>query len=378
MENYRNTIAKINIKNLTHNYSQFLQYLGKDVFLCPMMKANAYGHGDVECATALERHGCQQIGVVMLEEAIKIRKSGIKMPILCFGIFDNYGAQALIEHDITPVVGSWQQWHAIEALKEKIDIHLKFNTGMSRLGFEFDDLEKVTEAVQATNKISVKGICTHLHSGENADNLNGSSQKQLDLLKTIGKEFTDFNIVFHALNTAGIMSAGKMYQQKNSFLKGFAGLGARPGIGMYGYTSRENSEIRLKPVLSLETEIIKLMRLKTNQAVSYGATWVAKKDSQIAVLPIGYADGYNRLFSNNANVIINDRRAPVVGRVCMDYIMVDVSEIPNVQLNQRVILLGQEQEAIITADELAERAQTISYEILTSVGPRVPRKYSNS
>lgn len=376
MQQFRNTVAKIHLNRLEKNFHEFKKILGPDAFLCPMVKANAYGHGDIQCAQRLEKTGSKYLGVGLLEEGIRLREHGIKIPILYFGTFDVDGAKALFEYEITPVMSTWEQWQALESLKEKIKIHIKFNTGMNRLGFSIDDVEKIKKNLALNRSLSLVGLCTHLHTADNAFEPESSTEKQLDIFAQIAQELANYNPTLHALNTDGLVSLGKKYNQKNSFVNNYGPLGGRPGIGLYGYHSSFLSGPDLRPVMTLESEIIKITRVKKGETVSYGGKWKALEDSLIAVIPIGYADGYHRLLSNNSLVLVNGQRVPVVGTVCMDYIMIDVSGLENaVKVQQSVMLFGSEDEGALTADELASRAQSISYEILTSVGPRVPRKY---
>jgi alanine racemase len=375
---YRRTAAWINLSHLEHNLREIKKHLAPGAFFCPMVKANAYGHGDVSIALKLEQLGVQTLGVGLIEEGQLLRRAGCRSQILFFGIFDERGVEPLLQAHLTPVLSTWEQIHCLEKkIKSPLAVHVKFDTGMHRLGFSLQDLEKV-KAHLAQSPLKVEGILTHLHSAEGLRPQEGSALEQLKKFSLIEKAFSAQKPVSHSLNSAGLMNFTRFApaewpQELNK------NPGARPGLALYGVSPLAPSPWNLKPVMSLRSEIVRTHLLKAGESVSYGATWTAKQDSVVGVIPIGYADGYHRSLSNRGQALVLGQRVPVVGNVCMDYVMLDLTSLgknhsADSLLHQSVTLLGEdEQGQLLSADELAQTAQTISWEILTSVGERVPR-----
>jgi alanine racemase len=375
----RPTFAQISLANLRHNI-EILRALSAAPFFCPMVKANAYGHGDIEVTRVLRDCGVTHVGVALIEEGIRLRQSGDRQGILVFAPFDLARAKVLVEHDLTLVASDFAQLEALSELAPKPSrrplLHLKFNTGMNRRGFRFTDAKKVREWIDQNPAFDFEGIATHLFQGEDAGRPHQETERQLTRLAEIAGAFDGVKLPanrplrIHALNSAGL-----------SNLPGHT-VGARPGIAVYGAASRSAIEGRpdLKPVMSLKTAIVEFQRAQTGEGVSYGATWKVQRDSLLGILPIGYADGYNRLLSNRSSVLVQGRRAPVVGRVCMDYVMIDLTDIvsekkQSLSVAEEVVLIGSQGDETILAEELADLVGTVSYEILTGISSRVPREY---
>ncbi|MEK2690055.1 alanine racemase [Bdellovibrio sp. GT3] len=382
---FRKTFAEINLDNLTHNI-RVLQKAFPNRFLCPMVKANAYGHGDVKLALHLEKLGIQQLGVCLIEEGLLLRKSGVKVEILVFRGFDEIGAKAIIDNNMTAVVSTWEQIEALEKVaNKKVSVHVKFDTGMNRLGFRVEEAQKVFDRLNGHAKIEVKALCTHLYIGENAQEMDQTSAHQLQKLNKISEVFKSMNVFCHALNSSGIlnlMEMDKKGSQDKSHPLYMQNWGLRPGLMIYGYSSLGHPDVAgLKPVMNLKSVVNNFRQVKAGETVSYGAKWTAQRDSVIAVISIGYGDGYHRLLSNKSSVLFDGKNVPVVGTVCMDYLMVDVTDVVQGRAletfkNTEVVLFGADQKGhVLSADELAHKAHTISYEMLTSVGERVPRVY---
>jgi alanine racemase len=388
LEIFRHTSAVIHLDHLEQNYRSLKAIVGDEVFFCPMVKANAYGHGDIEIALKLESLGVKTLGVGLIEEGLLLRQMGVKCELLVFGIFDAKAVREVVNWNMTPVLSVWQQIEALESSQfiksnRKIPIHLKFDTGMHRLGFSVGDAARLLEKLENHPRLELKGICTHLHSGDDAIDLQGDSIAQLIRFQEVEAIFAHLNLQSHTLNSAGTINFHLLRQKKQPLPYGIPlNQGIRPGLLIYGVNPLDSgllSEFTLKPVMSLRSHIVRYHRLQAGEAVSYGATWKASKNSVVGVIPIGYADGYHRTLSNRAEVLVKGRRVPQVGNVCMDYIMVDVTgimtdvEIDN-NLEVEATLFGYDSEGhLLNACELAERAQTIPWEILTSVGERVPR-----
>jgi alanine racemase len=385
---YRHTSAVIHLDHLAHNFHSLRKFHGEQNFFCPMVKANGYGHGDVEVSRCLEREGAKQLGVGLVEEGLLLRQMGVKCELLVFGIFDRRAAAEILRWRLTPVISVWSQIEALESLpltgSERIPVHVKFDTGMHRLGFSIEDSKKVFERLLKHPKIEVKGICTHFFKGEDAHDLNGQSIQQLQKFSNIEQLFSPMQVISHTLNSAGIVNLHRLKEEKATLPQGIRSeQGARPGLLIYGLSAMDETpaELSLKPVMSLRSHIVRYHRLHKGETVSYGATWAAPQDSIVGVIPIGYADGYHRWLSNKASVLIKGQRAQLVGTVCMDYIMVDVTGIvseQDVSSNREVeaTLFGYDSSGnLLKASELAAKAHTIPWEILTSVGERVPRVF---
>lgn len=373
---FRNSFAEVNLQSLEQNFLA-LKTLTKGAGLAPMVKADAYGHGDVHASKICERLGARYLGVALIEEGIKLRLAGINMPILVFGFFDSIGADAIVKYRLTPVLSTFGQ---IEKLKSALHentsypVHVKFNTGMQRLGFEPEAAEKVAEEFSLESYLKLEGICSHLISGDDVGEKAGHSENQKKIFDEIHKTIklkVQSPIITHMSNSAGILSG---------LSSGFAVY--RPGLSLYGVLPKREKDYDkvtkdlFSPVFSLRSHIAHLHKVKKSATVSYGATWKAQKDSTIAVIPIGYADGIPRSLSNKGNVLVQGQLCPITGIVCMDYFMVDVTGVKlTPSMGEEVVIIGQQKGVQITATDMAEQAGTIAYEILTGIQPRVPRVY---
>lgn len=384
MEMFRRTFAEINLDHLYHNYSSLRSLAGADRFFCPMVKANAYGHGDVQVSQFLQDQGVGTFGVCLIEEGHLLRQAGINSEILIFRGFDKNGAQKILDLQLTPVVSTWPQLESLElAADESIKVHVKFNTGMNRLGFNSDQHEKLKKYFKQSTKLKLSAILSHFHSGEDAFEANGYSYRQTQELSRIVDYFSDMDIQFHLLNSAGISNLARI--RKNNVSSHYLeskNWGFRPGLSLYGYDPLKSlSSLELKPVMTLKSVVNNIRVVKKGESVSYGAHWIAPEDSLIAVVPIGYADGVHRLISNRGTALFAEKEVPIIGRVCMDFLMLDVSRAISVnEINrydeEEVILFGyNESGKLLSAEKAAQACETISWEMLTSVGERVPRKF---
>lgn len=382
---YRRTFAEINLDHLKHNVHLLQQSFSPNSFMCIMVKANAYGHGDVPISRYLESLGVKHLGVCLIEEGLLLRRGGVQANILVFRGFDRDGAATIVENKMTPVVSSWDQIAHLEAVAQSpVSIHLKFDTGMNRLGFHPDEAQKLFDYLWQNKTLRLQAILTHLFNGEDGVQIEGHTAKQLQILQKLTQVFKPLNIFAHVLNSAGVVSALELKAQGREqghplFLQDW---GLRPGLMVYGYNPLGMStKLKLKPVMSLKSQVGIFRRIRAGETVSYGGTWKAPQDSIIGVVPIGYADGYHRILSNKGEVLFGSQKVPVVGNVCMDYLMIDVTEVVRGQdlssfADQEVTLFGYgAQGEFLSPEELANRAQTITWEMLTSIGERVPRIY---
>lgn len=374
---FRPTWAEIRLDFLAHNFQALKKISQKNTFFCPMVKANAYGHGAVESAKVLEKlDGLSAMGVALVEEGIELREAGIQKDILVFGISDQRGILAGLQFQLTPVVSTWETLYILEEQTQRfpIKIHLKWDTGMHRLGFNYLEASKISEYIKKSN-IKVVGHCTHLHTAEDFLATESESQIQLQKFSELLKYFDTQNCRIHALNSAGLIGQS-LQAQVNPFLNS---LGARPGISLYGYPYKPSGfshlGISLKPVMNFKTSILKILNLEAGESVSYNWRWKADRRSRIGVLAVGYADGYTRLLTNKSEVAVGTFLAPLRGTICMDYCMVDLTDVPMTDdecFKTEVTLWG---DHLLSAEDLASQVGTISYEFLTSVSQRVPRIY---
>jgi len=383
---HRKSYAEIHLKNLEHNIQLIKKISGRPRFCCPMVKANAYGHGDIEVAHCLIGQGVSHLGVGLVEEAIRLRKNRITEPILVFGMFDEASCDAILEHDITPVISDFAE---LEYLKQKLSqlpgrrqkIHLKFNTGMNRLGLEVAQAPRLRQFLDDHKNFELEGICTHFFHGEDAGLEAANSHQQLEKLFTACKKFDAYDYEMHALGSSAIANLHfRVEQNKPLMPENIFKLGIRPGIAIYGgfVANLENRRLDLRPVMNLKSQIVRLHELRAGEITSYGGKWKATRDSLIAVVPLGYADGYFRNLSGRGEVLCHGQIVPVVGTVCMDYFMIDLTGIKHdgsVKVGDEIVLFGRQQNNQILASDLAEKIGTISYEVLTRVGERVPRIY---
>lgn len=387
---YRKTFAEINLDALKQNFLWMKKEFSGASFLCPMVKANAYGHGDLVVAKTLEELGVENLGVCLIEEGIRLRKGDIHCDILVFRGFDQTGAFALYEHRLTGVVSQWTHFEHLSKVAKKfqtrIPFHLKFDTGMNRLGFSIQEAQQIDEYLKNHPELEIKSVLTHLHSAEDAGSAEGHSSEQLSQLLSLSSIFDPLQIPFHALNSSGMAHAyltkSQGDQQKRPWSLHQINWGLRPGLSLYGYCDIDWQESNpWKPVMTLKSRVSVLRKLKADETVSYGATWKAKRETDLAVVPLGYADGYHRASSNRGCALFMGMEAPLVGNICMDYLMLDVTDVlakrgvsstSDQVFEEEVIFFGPE----LSAKKCAQAAQTITWEILTSVSERVPRVFT--
>ncbi len=384
---YRKSFAEINLDHLKDNFLWMKKEFSGASFVCPMVKANAYGHGDVVISKTLEELGVEALGVCLIEEGIRLRKGDVHSDILVFRGFDQTGAFALYEHRLTAVVSQWNHLDYLlkvaKKFQEKISFHLKFDTGMNRLGFSVQDAEQIEEYLKDHSELEVKSVLTHLFSGEDAADPQGHSINQLSELLKVAKYFDPLTVPFHALNSSGLANLF-LTRQKGHPETALHQInwGIRPGLSLYGYSDVDLGEYdQLSPVMTLKSRVALLRKLKKGETVSYGATWTAARETDLAVVPLGYADGFHRASSNRGRAFFMGTEVPIVGNICMDYMMLDVTDALKTRgvsstsdqiYEEEIILFGPD----YGAQKVAQAAKTITWEILTSVSERVPRVFT--
>jgi alanine racemase len=376
----RPTWAEVSLTTLRNNFRAVQQHLGAAVNVCAIVKADAYGHGAVECARALEKEGAHWFGVTSLDEAIPLREAGVRGRILLMTGFWRGEEEEIVRLKLTPTVWETSQIELFEkaaaALKvPKHPVHLKVDTGMGRLGAASEDLSKICSALHSAPHLALEGLSTHLASSEVLD--APSVQAQLicfdEVRDFLRKEGFDPQLV-HAANTGAVISRPQSWNTM-----------VRPGIALYGYylpferAGREVSgsglRLAVKPALTWKTRILSLRDMRANQSLGYGGIYVTKAPARIAILPVGYADGLNRKLSSQGRVIIRDHYAPIVGRISMDLTLADVTGLPGVSVGDEAVLLGATDTLSVDAREHASLADTVPYEILCGISKRVPRRH---
>ena len=369
----RPTVAEIDLKALAFNYHQIQRKIPKGVKILGVVKADAYGHGSIPVSRKLEQLGVEYLGVAMSDEGVLLRKAGIQTPILLLGGIYPEDVDWAFQFNLTPVVFQKESLHLLagEAGKrrKRVRVHLKVDTGMGRLGVPLQLWPSFLDEVKRYPNIEIEGILSHYSMADETE--DPFTRRQWDSFQEAVAIAESAGIHFkyrHISNSAGLTA-----------FPSWSGNLVRPGIILYGsYPSPAfRNLIKLKPVMTLKTRIGLLKQVPPGERISYGGTYVTKKESLMATLPIGYADGYRRQLSNRGQVLIRGRRASVVGRVCMDYIIADVTDIPRVSPGDTVVLMGRQGREEITAEEIAGNIGTISYEVLCLVGKRVPRVYKD-
>ncbi len=368
------TYATVNLTALAHNLSCIKRYLSPGCEVMAIVKANAYGHGAVETAQALTRQGIERFAVASLDEGIALRQAGLSASIVVLGALFEEQVSDLVAHRLTPVVSDGRILptlaKAARSHPTSYPIHLKVETGMGRLGFSPEDLLSFLDNPILRSPFQVEGMMTHLADADGAD--SDFTERQLGAFRAMLEQIRQRGLsipLVHMANSAAIVR----FPDAHFSL-------VRPGIMLYGYHTLPATipAPDLTPVLSLRTTIVQLRTIPRGRTVSYNGTFVAQRPTRIAVLPIGYADGYSRRLSHRGSVLIQGRRAPIVGLVCMDMIMVDVTDLAPVQVGEAVTLIGQQGQESIWADEVADWIGTIPYEVLCGIGSRVPRLYESA
>jgi len=376
LDDIRPTWAEIDLDNLRHNIMEIKHTISSYTRLCAIVKADAYGHGAVEVAKEALECGASYLGVAFLEEALELRTNGITAPILILGFTPESQFDKIIKYSITQTIYNLKYAVALSecALKhnKKAKVHIKIDTGMSRIGFcpeacLTDDFKKLF----SLQGLEIEGIFTHFARADERDRSFTDEQFRVfrEVVNALEKEGYKIPIK-HAANSAGIIQYPETHLDM-----------VRPGIILYGlYPSDEVPKdlISLKPVMRLKTRVSNVKVLPKGKAISYGGTFITQRKSIIATLPVGYADGFSRLLSSKAQVLIKGQRAPVVGRVCMDQCMVDVTDIQGtVSIGDEVTLMGEDGDNRVPAEELAKLTGTINYEVVCGISRRVPRVYIN-
>ncbi len=376
---FRGAIAEINLNAIVGNLKVIKKLINNRPVIA-IVKANAYGHGSVEISKRLVKEGVEYLAVAFTEEAKELRDSSINIPILV--LFDP-DIEDIVKYNLTPVISDKKTALVLSKAAEKnsknINVHIKIDTGMGRLGLTNNAAKDVLEIANLKG-INIDGLMSHFSEADLAD--AAFAMIQIERFNAVTRELlnNDLNIrLFHIANTAAVMTLPESHFNA-----------VRPGLMLYGYSSLQKSKVKdsnpelqipnsqLIPAMTIKTKILTIRRLPTGTPISYGRTFITKRDSLIGVMRLGYADGFSRRFSNNAEVLVRGRRVPIVGRVCMDLSMIDLTDLEQVEEGDEVVIIGRQGNEYIDADELALMANTIPYEILTSLGNMAKKVYNYS
>ena len=365
--------AGIDLDALKYNVEGIKRCKAESAMLMGVIKANAYGHGAKVFAHEQDRMGFDWFAVATVDEGIELRRDGIEQPILVLGYTCEAQYPDMVQWEITPTIYSLDMAKAFDAAAAKagkvVNIHIKIDTGMSRIGFlpgekSLDEIEKIHEL----RHLRIQGMFTHFACADMRDKTHVGHQIEKFHQMIDGVRQREIPVeIFHCSNSASIMELPSEHMNL-----------VRAGIILYGlYPSNEMEEKRLplKPVMSLYSHIVHVKEVPEGVTVGYGATYVTERPTRIATVPVGYADGYPRSLSNRAFVLIHGRRVPIIGRVCMDQFMVDVTDMPQVSVGDVVTLIGQDGEETLSVEEISEMAGSFNYEFVCDVSRRVPRVY---
>ncbi len=372
MLEYQRLIAEIDLDAIENNVRQIKKRLDPKTKMLAVVKADAYGHGAVEVSKICLYNGADQLGIATCEEGIALRQSNIPVPILILGYTVENMLGTVIEYDLTQTVFSYELAEKISAAAVKLGktakVHIKIDTGMGRIGFlPCKESLEVAERIFSLPNIEVTGIFTHFSTADERDKTFTKTQFERFLYMTEGLEKAGHTgLIRHCANSGAIIDMPELQLDM-----------VRAGIILYGMlpSGEVGNVLDLKPAMSLKTHISYVKQVDSGTPIGYGRTFYTNAPSKIATIPIGYADGYSRAFSNKARALVNDEYGNVVGNVCMDQTMLDVTHIPDIKMGDEVTIMGSVGGKTVSAEELAALSGTINYEIVCNVGKRVPRVY---
>ena len=360
--------AEINLQALRHNYREIKKQLAEGVKLCAVIKANAYGHGATVAARVALEEGAAYFAVAALSEAIELRQAGFTTPILVLGLIDPKDAAEVVDYDLTQVVCDLELAKALsaeaQAQDRKVKVHLKVDTGMGRIGVRKDEIGALAAEIAQLPNVVIEGMFSHFATADSKDKTYAKKQltafrEAVDAVEAQGVKLS----LRHIAESAAILEIPEAHFDM-----------VRAGIIQYGLWPSEEvtHPIDLQPVMTLKAKITWLKTVQEGESIGYGRRFIASRTSRIATLPLGYADGYLRSYTQHGHVMVHGQKAPFAGVGCMDQMMVDVTDIPDVQVGDEVILFGTPE---LTIDEVAGWGQTINYEVPCLLGARIPRVY---
>lgn len=373
MEEYYRVMAEVDLRAIGHNIDEIQRIIPKNTELMAVVKADAYGHGVFGICNTLLENRVDRLAVAILDEGIQLRKQGINLPILILGYTPEVFSDKIVEYDLNQTVFTYSMARSISEVACKLGknakIHIKIDTGMGRIGFLCNDQAiKEIEQIYKLPHLDVEGIFTHFSKADEQD--KSYTDNQIRQFNTLIQRLEERGIhipIKHTANSAAILDVEESHFNM-----------VRAGIILYGlYPSEFTNKdlIHLQPAMTLKTHIIFIKDVDQGTPISYGGTYITPCTKKIATIPVGYGDGYSRLLSSKGGVLINNEFAPIVGRICMDQFMVDVTHIKDIKVGDEVILFGRQGDQMISVEDIASLMGTINYEVVCMVGKRVPRGY---
>lgn len=365
----RATAAYVDLGVLKNNIKKIKLFAAKTK-TCLVVKANAYGHGITQISSVAASAGVDALSVATVDEGVMIREMGVTLPIIVLFQHSKGESEAVCHYNLTPVISSDATIPYYEDYckrhNRKMKVHIKVDTGLSRMGVFLEEVSDFAKSILRYKHIEIEGVSTHLAAADSdEEKLLNYTKEQIDKFMTALKLLEKNKIkvkICHASNSASTLSKAAVHFNMIRF-----------GLAAYGYSPNKNNNIDLHPALSLRSKVLVIKNIKSGTAASYGATWKAKKDTTLAVIPIGYADGLSRSFSNKGKVKIKDKYYNIVGRVCMDQTIIEIGKNSGIEIEDDVLIYGDD--SVLNAQTLARTINTIPYEILTSITERVPRVY---
>jgi len=365
---------EIDLGAVAHNLGQVKRIVGSGVKVMAVVKADAYGHGLIPVSRRLAESGADAFGVMDLDEGVRLREAGLKQPVFILAGFDTDGCPEIVRHRLAPFVydpGLARELNeAARKADARVEVHLKLDTGMNRLGVRCEEAERFLEAVRRLDRLDVTGLATHFADADLKDGrfMDGQLDRFDDLTGVARRMGYDRLRLNNAANSAAVLGSPRSHLDM-----------VRPGLMLYGDLPGEHlaGRAQLRPAMRMSSRIIQIKRLSRGEAVSYGLTWTAFRETRLAVVPVGYTHGFHWLLSNRGQALIRGSVAPVRGRVCMNLTMFDVTDVPDAAPGDEVVLLGAQAGASITAGQVAARAGTISYEMFCTMGGLNSREYAS-
>lgn len=370
------TWIEINARALAHNFSLLKKIAGDSSGVIAVIKANAYGHGALEVARILSKEGAEVLGVNNVQEAFELRQGGIRVPILIMGYIAPQDLPRVIDAKFDFLVFDEGQINVLEEslrhTKVAARVHIKFDSGMGRLGIPVEKFEKVLVRLREHKKIKLVGVASHFACADINHDLNALQTKSIVAIMDILKKNSMKIPMLHFSNSAmSVRKNTKTFTQQN-----IGKVFIRPGLLLYGmspFAQKIKMIEKFKPVLSWKARVVQIKEFSAGHCISYGCTYRTHQHERIAVLPVGYYEGLDRKMSNMGEVLIRGRRAKIRGRVCMDFVMVDISHIPGVRVGDEAVLIGKSGKDVLDADDMAHTIHTINYEITTRLNCKIPR-----
>jgi len=365
---------EIDSQAIKKNFQEIRKIVGTKVFVMGMVKANAYGHGIKEVSKLFQEAGADYLGVNNLTEALSLREEGINLPILILGEVSKKDLESVVKNNFEFVGHDLNYLRELDAiaseLGKKVKVHLKIDTGMNRIGVSLDQIDDLIETIPKLKSSKIAGIMTHFAASDELKK-RGYFEKQLKRFQEVLFEFQKAGLNVPLRHTAN-SAATLLYSESHFDL-------VRVGLALYGLWPSEDvsktksKNLELTPVLSLKTKIVQIKMIKKGNCIGYGCTYKVPSDIKVAILPIGYAEGYGRILSDQAEVLINGKRAPVRGRISMNLTVVEIDKIPEAKVGDEVVVIGKQGNEEITVDDLAKISKTINYEIVTRLAESIPR-----